>query len=784
MRDVELVVDRLEVLLREIDQQLPEAQGLGVAALQLHHPLPRALGKGLVTIELPSRRLVEARQLAHAQRRRGLFFAEIEQVLDEQAEGRAPVADVVVANDLVPREREQPRQGVADDRAPEVPDVHLLRDVRGRVVDDHALRRIGHGHAEPSVAQHRGGRALDEGVGERDVQKPRARDLDLGDRSIAGQRSGDRLGHRAWVLAEALAEPHGQVRLHVRVRRRAEEWIFARELGAERLLEGDTKERQEGGSRVDDTHAGALARAPGRHVKAPCRVETLSMARTSSASKKPAARGKSVATSKKAKATSKQPAAPRRRSKQGPAPQQASAVLSPQALLAAVLAQPDDDAPRRAYANHPSLRKDPRGEFIAVQLSLAGSDLTEAERQALVEQEQALLEEHGSTWCGPLRNGEITFRRGFIERVACAVNDFTSARPQPEPIRALSVKCGCNSVTAAQLAQSPHLATLSSLRFGGCTVGARGAAALAKSPHLAGLTELDLGRNNVGRLGAKALAKSPHLAALTSLDLRDNELGDEGALAIAHSPHLTRLTSLDLTRNDVGAAGAMAIAQSPQLTNLTSLTLRSNSIGDAGAKSLAESPHLAHLTSLSLRSNGIGKEGVVALVQSEVLAHVTSLDLQGNHVSQEGAEALAGSPHLAHLTHLQLSDTAVGPEGCVALANSPRLAGLVELGLAGCAIGEEGATALAQSSNLAHVTELDLSGNKIGDAGALALAQSAQLAHVTSLRLDRNQIGAQGALALARSPHLGRITRLYLNDNQLDEQARKAIRARWPLAQA
>lgn len=49
----------------------------------------------------------------------------------------APVADVVDADELVAHELERARQRVADDGGTQVAHVHLLGDVRRRVIDHH-----------------------------------------------------------------------------------------------------------------------------------------------------------------------------------------------------------------------------------------------------------------------------------------------------------------------------------------------------------------------------------------------------------------------------------------------------------------------------------------------------------------------------------------------------------------------------------------------------------------------------------------------------------------------
>ena len=76
------------------------------------------------------------------------------------------------------------------------------------------------------------------------------------------------------------------------------------------------------------------------------------------------------------------------------------------ALLAAIYADPDDDAARQVYADWLQDRGDVRGELIALQLG----DSRDRKR------ELALIEEHKKAWLGPLAKivgGDVEFRRGF-----------------------------------------------------------------------------------------------------------------------------------------------------------------------------------------------------------------------------------------------------------------------------------------------------------------------------------------------------------------------------------
>jgi hypothetical protein len=79
-------------------------------------------------------------------------------------------------------------------------------------------------------------------------------------------------------------------------------------------------------------------------------------------------------------------------------------------LFCAVYDAPDDDAPRRRLAEHLSSRKDPRGEFLALQLAPAPS-------RTELQQARDLLAKHEGTWLEPLGGAlakkSVRWERGF-----------------------------------------------------------------------------------------------------------------------------------------------------------------------------------------------------------------------------------------------------------------------------------------------------------------------------------------------------------------------------------
>src|SRR5262245_23320090 len=76
------------------------------------------------------------------------------------------------------------------------------------------------------------------------------------------------------------------------------------------------------------------------------------------------------------------------------------------ALESALVENPDDLAAHMAYADYlseqPESASQARAEFIRVQLALEDQSLTRERRNALREQESALLEAHQREWLGSL----------------------------------------------------------------------------------------------------------------------------------------------------------------------------------------------------------------------------------------------------------------------------------------------------------------------------------------------------------------------------------------------
>lgn len=345
------------------------------------------------------------------------------------------------------------------------------------------------------------------------------------------------------------------------------------------------------------------------------------------------------------------------------------------ALLAQVLAHPEDDAPRRVLADEWSARGDPRGEFVSLQLAN-----TAPERIA------ALLRAHETVWAAPLKK-LVTgwqFRRGFVEHVQLKTKTFlehAQALFSLAPIRSVELG-GVSPALMPPLAAMPelqrlHTLTLGAHKSGGEELKAQGLASFLESPHLGTLRDLGLWNQTVGpdggralaaselkvhtlrlfgnRLGAKGVAPLSALRTLRSLDVRYNELKDAGAIALADSG-FSSLQALDVSYNGITSKGVDALTR---LRGLKRLVLSDNAIGNAGLENVMST--LAPVE-LELGNCGLTPLGIEVLAESPHASKLKLLDLSANAVGEEGAQALLRSKHLSNLRTLRCAAKGIEPK--------------------------------------------------------------------------------------------------------------------------
>jgi uncharacterized protein (TIGR02996 family) len=346
------------------------------------------------------------------------------------------------------------------------------------------------------------------------------------------------------------------------------------------------------------------------------------------------------------------------------------------AFLQAILADPDDDAPRLIYADWLDENGDAdRAEFIRLQIGLSNTESTNPEFASLQSRAEELRQAHHVEWLNELPQFEKVawevFDRGFISAVRFDHPDAFFAH-------------------AGRVVASAPVSELRLHQF-----FPNHAARLADSQYTRGIRVLDLNDgNNVGNNGAEAIAASANLSELKTLKLRGNSIGPAGVRAIAHSSYIRGLKRLRLERNELYDDGLRFIAASQALRELSQLDLERTLTGDEGVAILARSKHLTGLRLLDLGNNRITDKGVQSLSKSNVLEHVRVLFLQGNSITDRGIIVLAESPQFGRLERLFLH---------------------------GNRIGDDAANALARSSSLGHLHELYLGTNSVSDQAAEAL---------------------------------------------------------------
>ena len=136
------------------------------------------------------------------------------------------------------------------------------------------------------------------------------------------------------------------------------------------------------------------------------------------------------------------------------------------ALLAAVIANPDDDVVRLAFADWFEENSQPeRAEFIRIQIERSRLPEDDPRHSALALREMTLLANHGKEWFGfPPSIDQIVFRRGFVESIALRADWVLDRREifRVHPIRELRLVGAANG-DGVKLAECPELARIERL---------------------------------------------------------------------------------------------------------------------------------------------------------------------------------------------------------------------------------------------------------------------------------------------------------------------------------
>ncbi len=281
------------------------------------------------------------------------------------------------------------------------------------------------------------------------------------------------------------------------------------------------------------------------------------------------------------------------------------------ALLDAIVENPASDEARRVYADQLLADNDLRGEYILIDIALAGP-LSMRMRDTLVARRAHLLAGYSAIWW-PYAVARWETRKGFLRAVHGTWQQIAAVAPE---------LFACEPVTEVGITK----------------IDDHGLSALLASPWLPRLDRLIV-RGLPGDAAFATLASAPQLANLRALNVCGNELGAGAFSTIASA--LPRVENLVLTGNPIGDDGLEGLRAWEQLANVTTLYLSGCDVGARGLDSLLAGGGLPNVAMLTLSNNPLGHEAVRVLVKHAArLPALQHLELKNCSIDEIGAEAL------------------------------------------------------------------------------------------------------------------------------------------------
>ncbi len=312
-----------------------------------------------------------------------------------------------------------------------------------------------------------------------------------------------------------------------------------------------------------------------------------------------------------------------------------------QALMAAIIANPDDDTPRLVFADwlqeHGDKHGQARAEFIRLQCELAQQGESNP-RTPETRRAAALKSKHMAKWVGPLSKGRtgLKFARGILQDWYVTAAEFAKKLHQEAVCEGfprvgvydLLTTGGTKHVEV--IANSPAIEWVSAILWLNAKVDNDGLRAFAKSPHTFRLSRFLLTDLRCTDAGLGVFAKSKGFGNLRTLGLRchsvEAKYTHKGILRILESSNFPRLDSLDIL-DDVPPPGfrqsefygdptlsrlrvfwspamsdARLICGCRHFTQLEELRISSSHITDTHARTLLNNPALANLKKFEINN--------------------------------------------------------------------------------------------------------------------------------------------------------------------------------------
>ncbi|MBA4188457.1 MAG: hypothetical protein C0467_10670 [Planctomycetaceae bacterium] len=372
------------------------------------------------------------------------------------------------------------------------------------------------------------------------------------------------------------------------------------------------------------------------------------------------------------------------------------------ALIAAILANPEEDTPRLACADWFEEQGDEasvaRAAFIRTQIereNLEPGDLRQGELHA---RELRLLKQYAKVWCGShFVFSKARFRRGFIEYVHLHMRHFLFHRRQMlalEPVRDVSLTGWMRATD--DLVQR--------------------VAACEEWKHIETLRIHHQGPHKSPRSNLVLLLESPHFTRLRSLRVPMLALNADARRRFERSPAVRSVRELTLPHLDTypDDPGHWLSDGGPlePWENLRSLRLREYWVRPELLTPLSEMPFWNELTELDI-SLGWSRADQIDALRSRLPNSLRCLRLTGGEQWEGGEVAgllfrrIGGLP----LRKLHLHNMPLTADELRSLLDQSSRCELQELTLSRCGLTQEHAWIIAESDRLRGVQVLDLSGN-------------------------------------------------------------------------
>lgn len=334
------------------------------------------------------------------------------------------------------------------------------------------------------------------------------------------------------------------------------------------------------------------------------------------------------------------------------------------ALMAAIIANPDDDTPRLVFADwlqeHGGEHDRARAEFVRLQVEAARLPKRDKKHEKLESGARKLAAKHHEVWLAPLTacvrqlehhpkligrdSPAELFERGLLKTLYLQTADFVQKKHQkvfPDAFAAVGLETLSFYTPARRVGELPG------------------------APAFRWVSRMECPA--VGDAALEALGTSQHLTHISGFEFPEVQISDAGLKTFARTTNTLRLQKFAITtasprrytKAKFTAAGVLALLNSERLPGLTALNVSGPTPEKFGAAEFLADAGLTKLTQLALQV----RVNLTDVIACPHLVNLRKLRLDDADMTEGDADALLASPTFAQLTNLTLWTRAPLPRG-------------------------------------------------------------------------------------------------------------------------